>query len=154
MSWPVSLLEPRLCCTGKTTLLRDVTCQLADAFSKLVMVVDTSEEIAGGGNVPHACIGSARRMLGGAEQSKYEVLQEAVANHGPEVYLCAEACTVTWLGSQPITSGAITVNHTYTLCLSHCVLHDSVHAFCDYMLRAADTIAFEMHRSVQEACDT
>ena len=72
-------------CAGKTTLLRDITCQLADRFSKLVMVVDPSEEIAGGGNTPHACIGSARRMLGSHQQSKYEVLQEAVANHGPEV---------------------------------------------------------------------
>lgn len=72
---------------GKTTLLRDVTRQLADAFHKLVMVVDTSEEIAGGGDLPHACIGSARRMLGTMHQSKYEVLEEAVANHGPEVIM-------------------------------------------------------------------
>ena len=71
--------------TGKTTLLRDVTRMLADKFHKLVMVVDTSEEIAGGGNIPHACIGSARRMLGSSRQSKHEVMQEAVANHGPEV---------------------------------------------------------------------
>lgn len=70
---------------GKTTLLRDVTRQLADAFHKLVMVVDTSEEIVGGGDLPHSCIGSARRMLGSRHQSKYEVLEEAVANHGPEV---------------------------------------------------------------------
>ena len=70
---------------GKTTLLRDITRQLADRFHKLVMVVDTSEEIAGGGDTPHACIGAARRMLGTAKQSKYEALEEAVANHGPEV---------------------------------------------------------------------
>lgn len=72
---------------GKTTLLRDITRQLADAFHKLVMVVDTSEEIAGGGDLPHSCIGSARRMLGTRHQSKYEVLEEAVANHGPEVIM-------------------------------------------------------------------
>lgn len=72
---------------GKTTLLRDVTRQLADAFHKLVMVVDPSEEIAGGGNLPHPCIGSARRMLGTVRQSKYELLEEAVANHGPEVIM-------------------------------------------------------------------
>lgn len=81
------VLTATLCslATGKTTLLRDITRQLADKFHKLVMVVDTSEEIAGGGDVPHACIGTARRMLGTAHQSKYEVLEEAVANHGPEV---------------------------------------------------------------------
>lgn len=42
-------------------MLRDVTRQLADTFHKLVMVVDTSEEIAGGGDVPHTWIGTARR---------------------------------------------------------------------------------------------
>lgn len=72
-------------CTGKTTLLRDITCQLADKFGRLVLVVDSTEEIAGGGNIPHACIGSARCMLSSTQQSKHEVLQEAVANHGPEV---------------------------------------------------------------------
>lgn len=76
----------------------DVTCQLADNFRKLVMVVDTSEEIAGGGHVPHACIGSARRMLGSSQQSKYEALQEAVSNHGPEVrQCCAVVCDVSCL---------------------------------------------------------
>lgn len=75
------------CNAGKTTLLRDITCQLANKHGKMVMVVDPSEEVAGGGDAPHACIGKARRMLGEAQQSKYEVLQEAVANHGPEVRL-------------------------------------------------------------------
>lgn len=68
-------------------MLRDITRQLADVFQKLVMVVDPSEEIAGGGDLPHSCIGSARRMLGTVHQSKYEVLEEAVANHGPEVIM-------------------------------------------------------------------
>ena len=62
-----------------------MTHQLANKLNKLVMVVDNNGEIAGAGDDPHACIGRARRMLGGPQQSKYEVLQEAVANHGPEV---------------------------------------------------------------------
>ena len=70
---------------GKTTLLRDVIRQLADQYHKIVMVVDPSEETAGGGDLPHSCIGTARRLVGSVHQSKYEVLQEAVANHGPEV---------------------------------------------------------------------
>ena len=86
-----SVCKPPLYCAGKTTLLRDVARQLADKYRKLVLVVDPSEEIAGGGNIPHACIGSARRMMGSMQQSKYELLQEAVANHGPEVYLFAAA---------------------------------------------------------------
>lgn len=72
---------------GKTTLLRDVSRQLADRHNKLVMVVDTSGDIAGGERAPHACIGSARRIPGGQQQSKSEVLYEAAANHGPEVQL-------------------------------------------------------------------
>ena len=82
---PAPVCARRLYCAGKTTLLRDVTRQLADKYKKLVLVVDPSEEIAGGGNTPHECIGSARRMMGSMQQSKYQVLQEAVANHGPEV---------------------------------------------------------------------
>ena len=75
-------------------MLRDITRQLADVFHKLVLVVDPSEEIAGGGDVPHTCIGTARRMLGTARQSKYEVLEEAVANHGPEVGIFAARIAV------------------------------------------------------------
>lgn len=70
---------------GKTTLLRDITSMLADSFNKLVIIVDPSQEIGGGGAMPHSCIGSARRMTGTSSQSKHEVLQEAVTNHGPEV---------------------------------------------------------------------
>jgi len=81
---------------------------LADKFNKLVMVVDTSEEIAGGGNVPHACIGTARRMLGNTHQSKHQVMQEAVANHGPEVNLA------TTNGVSSCTSLATSV-----ICCSH-----------------------------------
>ncbi|KAL3134459.1 PFAM ATPase associated with various cellular activities (AAA) [Trebouxia sp. C0009 RCD-2024] len=75
---------------GKTTLLRDITRQLADIFHKVVIVVDTSDEIAGGGRMAHECIGRARRMGATAHQSKYEVLEEAVANHGPEVVVIDE----------------------------------------------------------------
>lgn len=75
---------------GKTTLLRDITRMLADTFQKVVIVVDPSQEIAGGGQVPHSCIGSARRMTGTMKQSKHEVLQEAVTNHGPEVIVVDE----------------------------------------------------------------
>ncbi|DBB17921.1 TPA: PFAM ATPase associated with various cellular activities (AAA) [Trebouxia sp. C0006] len=76
--------------SGKTTLLRDITHMLADTFKKVVIVVDPSQEIAGGGQVPHSCIGSARRMTGTTKQSKHEVLQEAVTNHGPEVIVVDE----------------------------------------------------------------
>ncbi len=83
ISW---ILTDRMASAGKTTLLRDITHMLADTFKKVVIVVDPSQEIAGGGQVPHSCIGSARRMTGTTKQSKHEVLQEAVTNHGPEVH--------------------------------------------------------------------
>ena len=80
-------------CAGKTTLLRDMSQVLADKLHKVLIVVDTSQEIAGGGDTPHSCIGNARRMAGTEKQSKHEALQEAVTNHGPEVWVYASAST-------------------------------------------------------------
>ena len=70
---------------GKTTLLRDVVRTLADTFDKRVIVVDTSNEIAGDGAVPHSCISSARRMSPVDRERQHKVLLEAVLNHTPEV---------------------------------------------------------------------
>ncbi|KAG2491636.1 hypothetical protein HYH03_010007 [Edaphochlamys debaryana] len=79
---------------GKTTLLRDIAARLsAPAPAGLgleVMVVDTSNEIAGGDAVPHACIGSARRLIVGPRHRLAEVMVEAVQNHGPEVVVVDE----------------------------------------------------------------
>ena len=83
-----------------------MTHQLANKLNKLVMVVDNNGEIAGGGDEPHACIGRARRMLGGPQQSKYEVLQEAVANHGPEVQSSHIPVWLHWWSMHAQLSGA------------------------------------------------
>lgn len=52
---------------------------------KRVTVVDTSNEIAGDGEVPHACIGRARRMMVNSRDSQHSVMIEGVQNHNPEV---------------------------------------------------------------------
>jgi len=75
---------------GKSTLLRDVARILANTFSKRVVVVDTSNEIAGEGSIPHACIGKARRMMVPRRDQQHEVMKEAVQNHNPDVVIIDE----------------------------------------------------------------
>ena len=75
---------------GKTTLLREVSGLLADTFRKRVIVVDTSNEIAGDGTVPHACIGRARRMQVPDRARQHSTLVEAVQNHNPEAIVIDE----------------------------------------------------------------
>src|SRR4030081_2731434 len=70
---------------GKTTMLREVARVLADDLAKRVVIVDTSNEIAGGGDVPHPRIGRARRMQVPTPPPHHAVMIEAVENHMPEV---------------------------------------------------------------------
>src|SRR5438552_17146599 len=70
---------------GKTTLLREVARVLADEFQKRVIIVDTSNEIAGDGDIPHPGIGRARRMQVPTPTQQHAVMIEAVENHMPEV---------------------------------------------------------------------
>ncbi|RPI29285.1 MAG: AAA family ATPase [Acidobacteria bacterium] len=79
---------------GKTTLLREAARVLADDFNKRVIVVDTSNEIAGDGDVPHPGIGSARRMQVPAPELQHQVMIEAVENHMPEVIVIDEIGTL------------------------------------------------------------
>ncbi|MGD2075641.1 MAG: R3H domain-containing nucleic acid-binding protein [Gammaproteobacteria bacterium] len=78
---------------GKTTKLREMARVLADEFSKRVIVIDTSNEIAGDGNVPHRAIGSARRMQVAHPDAQHAVMIEAVENHMPEVIIIDEIGT-------------------------------------------------------------
>jgi stage III sporulation protein SpoIIIAA len=75
---------------GKTTLLREAARVLADELKKRVVVVDTSNEIAGDGDVPHPAIGHARRMQVPAPERQHAVMIEAVENHMPEVIVIDE----------------------------------------------------------------
>ncbi len=78
---------------GKTTMLREVARYLADESNKRVVIVDTSNEIAGDGDIPHPAIGSARRMQVPAPELQHAVMIEAVENHMPEVIIIDEIGT-------------------------------------------------------------
>lgn len=78
---------------GKTTLLREAARVLADEANKRVMIVDTSNEIAGDGDIPHPGIGCARRMQVPAPERQHAVMIEAVENHMPEVVVIDEIGT-------------------------------------------------------------
>lgn len=78
---------------GKTTMLREVARVLADELNKRVMIVDTSNEIAGDGDIPHPAIGRARRMQVPTPALQHAVMIEAVENHMPEVIIIDEIGT-------------------------------------------------------------
>jgi stage III sporulation protein SpoIIIAA len=78
---------------GKTTMLRETARVLADDLRKRVVIVDTSNEIAGDGDIPHPAIGRARRMQVPTPEAQHAVMIEAVENHMPEVVVIDEIGT-------------------------------------------------------------
>lgn len=78
---------------GKTTKLREMARVLADELSKRVIIIDTSNEIAGDGDVPHPAIGSSRRMQVSRPEAQHAVMIEAVENHTPETIVIDEIGT-------------------------------------------------------------
>lgn len=78
---------------GKTTMLREVARVLADDANKRVIIVDTSNEIGGDGDVPHPAIGGSRRMQVATPLAQHAVMIEAVENHMPEVIVIDEIGT-------------------------------------------------------------
>ncbi len=88
---------------GKTTKLRESARLLAEGCQRRVVIVDTSNEIAGDGNIPHPGIGLARRMQVPAPDRQHAVMIEAVENHMPEVIIVDE------IGTQEETQAARTI---------------------------------------------
>ncbi len=78
---------------GKTTALREIGRVLADELEKRVVIIDTSNEIAGDGDIPHPAIGRARRMQVARPELQHQVMIEAVENHMPEVIIIDEIGT-------------------------------------------------------------
>lgn len=78
---------------GKTTALREIARVLADELEKRVVIIDTSNEIAGDGDVPHPAIGRSRRMQVARPELQHQVMIEAVENHMPEVIVIDEIGT-------------------------------------------------------------
>ncbi len=89
---------------GKTTKLREMARVLADDLDKRVIVIDTSNEIAGDGDVPHPAIGRARRMQVARPEQQHAVMIEAVENHTPEVIVIDE------IGTEQESAAARTIN--------------------------------------------
>jgi stage III sporulation protein SpoIIIAA len=89
---------------GKTTLLRETARVLADELHKRVIIVDTSNEIAGDGDIPHPAIGRARRMQVARPDLQHNVMIEGVENHMPEVIVIDE------IGTQLEAEAARTIN--------------------------------------------
>nr|QCI04625.1 hypothetical protein [Apoglossum ruscifolium] len=94
---------------GKTTAIREIARILADEMEKRVIIIDTSNEIAGDGDIPHPAIGRARRMQVARPELQHQVMIEAVENHMPEVIIIDEistelevlaACTIAQRGVQ------------------------------------------------------
>ena len=88
---------------GKTTMLREVARVLADGAGRRVIVVDTSNEIAGDGDIPHPGIGHGRRMQVPSPDLQHSVMIEAVENHMPEVIIIDE------IGTEPDANAARTI---------------------------------------------
>nr|WCH55555.1 hypothetical protein [Hypnea pseudomusciformis] len=78
---------------GKTTAIREIARVLADEMEKRVVIIDTSNEIAGDGDIPHPAIGRARRMQVSRPELQHRVMIEAVENHMPEVIIIDEIGT-------------------------------------------------------------
>jgi len=78
---------------GKTTAIREIARVLSDGMQKRVIIIDTSNEIAGDGDLPHPSIGKARRMQVSDHRSQHEVMIEAVENHMPEIIIIDEIGT-------------------------------------------------------------
>ena len=78
---------------GKTTIIREIGRILADEMEKRVIVIDTSNEIAGDSDIPHSGIGRARRMQVPKTELQHQIMIEAVENHMPQVIIIDEIGT-------------------------------------------------------------
>nr|YP_002049240.1 hypothetical protein PCC_0600 [Paulinella chromatophora]ACB43030.1 hypothetical protein PCC_0600 [Paulinella chromatophora] len=78
---------------GKTTALREIARLLADDLNRRVIIIDTSNEIAGDSDIPHPSIGKARRMQVANPNLQHRMMIEAIENHTPEVIVIDEIGT-------------------------------------------------------------
>ena len=78
---------------GKTTIIREIARVFADEMGKRVIIVDTSNEIAGDSDIPHSGIGRARRMQVPKTEFQHQIMIQAVENHMPQVIIIDEIGT-------------------------------------------------------------
>ena len=113
---------------GKTTIIREIARVLSDEMEKRVIVVDTSNEIAGDSNIPHSGIGRARRMQVSKAEFQHQIMIEAVENHMPEVIIIDEIGTeLEALTSRIIAEkGVQLVGTTHGSCLENLIKNPSL----------------------------
>ena len=113
---------------GKTTIIREIARVLADEIEKRVIIIDTSNEIAGDSDIPHFGIGRARRMQVAKTQLQHQVMIEAVENHMPQVIIIDEIGTdLEVLAARTIAEkGVQLVGTTHGNCLENLIKNPSL----------------------------
>ena len=108
---------------GKTTIIREIARVLADEMQKRVIIIDTSNEIAGDSDIPHLGIGRARRMQVAKTELQHQVMIEAVENHMPQVIIIDEIGTeLEVLAARTIAEkGVQLVGTTHGNCLNNLI---------------------------------
>lgn len=114
--------------TGKTTIIREIARVLADEMEKRVIIIDTSNEIAGDGNIPHSGIGRARRMQVSKPEFQHKIMIEAIENHMPEVIIIDEISTeLEALAARTIAEkGVQLIGTTHGNCLENLIKNPSL----------------------------
>ena len=114
--------------TGKTTIIREIARVLSDELEKRVIIIDTSNEIAGDSDIMHSGIGRARRMQVPQTELQHQIMIEAVENHMPEVIIIDEIGTeLEVLASRMIAEkGVQLVGTTHGNCLENLIKNPSL----------------------------
>ena len=108
---------------GKTTIIREIARVLSDEMGKRVIIIDTSNEIAGDSDIPHFGIGRARRMQVAKTELQHQIMIEAVENHMPQVIIIDEIGTeLEALAARTISEkGVQLVGTTHGNCLENLI---------------------------------
>ena len=113
---------------GKTTIIREMARVLSDEMNKRVIIIDTSNEIAGDSDIPHSAIGKARRMQVSQTTLQHQVMIEAVENHMPQVIIIDEIGTeLEALAARTIAEkGVQLIGTTHGNCLENLIKNPSL----------------------------
>merc|ERR1711862_9525 len=113
---------------GKTTVIREIARVASDELGKRVIIVDTSNEIAGDSNIPHSGIGKARRMQVPKTELQDKIMLEAIENHMPQVIIIDEIGTeIEALATRTIAEkGVQLVGTTHGNCLENLIKNPSL----------------------------
>lgn len=113
---------------GKTTIIREIGRVLANELEKRVVIIDTSNEIAGDSDIPHFGIGRARRMQVPKTELQHQIMREAVENHMPETIIIDEIGTeLEVLTARTIAEkGVQLVGTTHGNCLENLIKNPSL----------------------------